>query len=371
MADIPAVVAAAIVAHPARSQSARALRDRHPELAARIVYDPDPGGPRTALRTLAEACRTVPDHATHALILQDDVVLCDGFGAQLATLLRDPPPGVLSLFTDWSGRNSSLVRLAVLAGACWAPAVDVYTPTQALLVPRNLAAPMAEFLSTQATPPEPDDVATRRFFAATGVPSLICAPNLVDHRDPPSLVGNDYLGERASACYLPGVPAGHRWASTVLAARCAPYLRWHTGQTYCLRPGTPGQPWVLDDTAVCLSGLDTGPQAVIGLRCGDPDARGAATAVRGDLAEALIDQLWLAGFLLGVAAAETDPGGGLVLGALDEPGPALRAALYTLAAGTIRHQAGPGVAERHRAPLVDLLTTAARAGARLAAVASQ
>jgi hypothetical protein len=321
-----------VITHPRRRALADALRDRHPELGLRVVADPEPDGPPWVLRTAREGWRAVGPDASHHLVLQDDVLLCDDFLTHLHEAVRVLPHAALSLFADWSARNCATARLAALTGAHWAPVVDTFAGTQAMVVPRATALAMAEFFTTEALPGEPDDVAALRFFRATSTPCLVSVPNLVEHLDVPSVVGNEYLGVRRSVCFIPRLPVGHRWTAEVLDVPDAPYLQWRTGTAHLVRPGPAGQRWMMESPEPYLAARGLSGN---GLR---RDASGsAATAagfarLRGRLPEDPLRELYVAGVLLGLAAAAAAATGRPV----DLCSPVAAAALDSLPPGTLR-----------------------------------
>src|SRR5581483_4321990 len=125
--------------------AAQALRRRHPELDLRIIVDPDPGGTPNALRTARAAWRAVRPGATHHLVVQDDMLLVDGFAKHVRAAAEAMPHELLCFFSEWGSRTSHAVRLAALAGASWTPVLDPYVPTAAHLLPASVAQLVAEF----------------------------------------------------------------------------------------------------------------------------------------------------------------------------------------------------------------------------------
>lgn len=197
-------LSAAVMAHPAREDVVRRFVARHPELDLQVALDPEPER-RHSLSTALAAWSLVEPGATHHLVLQDDVVLCEGFVDRMFTAVRARPDAAVSMFAEWGARAGDLVRLALLRGQMFAAVADPYIPTQALVLP---AAHAAEFAEKGRAETEPDDVALYRYLRSSGTPGVVVAPNLVQHEDRPSLTGNTFQGPRLSACFVPDAPAG-------------------------------------------------------------------------------------------------------------------------------------------------------------------
>lgn len=197
-------VSAAVMTHPDREAEVRRFVERHPELDLRIAVDPDPGRGHS-LGTALLAWSMVEPGATHHLVLQDDVILCEGFVDLMVAAVRTHPDAAVSMFAEWGARAGTLVRLALLRGQGYAAVADPYIPTQALVLP---AAQAADFAEKGRTATEPDDIALLNHLRRTGTRSVVVAPNLVQHQDRPSLTGNTFQGPRLSACFVPDPPAG-------------------------------------------------------------------------------------------------------------------------------------------------------------------
>jgi hypothetical protein len=221
------VLSAAIMTHPARLRQAEDLCEKHPELSATVVADPEPGAVRSALRCAREAWRAVPPEATHHLVLQDDAELCDGFLDAVLDAVAMRPDDALALFTEWGSRTAHLSRIAAIRGAGWAEAVDEYVPSLALILPAEAARRFAGF-EYQSTA---DDVAMRAFLDEVGIAAYVRVPNLVEHRAMPSVAGNDEMGERRSVCYFPHATEVSSIAVDGLPV--VPHFSWWEGRSVC------------------------------------------------------------------------------------------------------------------------------------------
>jgi hypothetical protein len=298
MADIR--ISGVIMAHPRRAEAALRLRDQHPEIGLRIVYDPDPDAPASALRTSALAWSAIEGVATHHLVVQDDVRLCDDFPRQLRAAVATRPADPLFLYTDWGTRCSHLLRLAALRGASWAEAIDPWAPAQAMVLPRELA---RGFVDHVAAHPEPaaDALAMVAYLRHRGTMAYVSAPNLVEHGAAPSLLGHDVpMGPRLTTCF--GHPPGTAapWSAAALAGLpVVPDLL--CGRSFCWT--RVGDGWVDSRTHEWLvrRGLSFF-EMVSRFREALAEAP-AADACRDLMADTLVFQFWLSGFMYGAIMA--------------------------------------------------------------------
>jgi hypothetical protein len=235
----------AVMGHPQRQQAIDELVASLSGLAAKPVMDPDPLAPRGTMLTARLAWSTVTeqDGASHDLVVQDDSVVCDKLSASLPRLVTARPDAAICLYADWSGAQGALARLARLSGMSWAPVLDTL-PAQALLLPRPVAAGLAEYLRDEVTRWEPYYAAALHFLRCNGVPTVVAVPNLVQRRtDLPSLLTDGHHQKR-SVCFLPGAdtrPSGEILAVPEVLPQLSPD-RGHarfvlTGPERALSPG--------------------------------------------------------------------------------------------------------------------------------------
>jgi hypothetical protein len=214
-----------VMTHPSRYAGAARVAAGH-GTDCTIVTDPQPDAPPSTLRTSRAAWAATGAGATHHLVLQDDIDLLPGFADHVHRAIDDHPQAALALFTEWGSRTADMLRIAAIAGMGWTECVDRYLPTQAVVLPAGLAAGFAAHAVT-LPPDTPDDNALMAYLRAHQVPALVKVANLVEHLDLPSTVGNNWMGQRRAACYLPDPPEHPRPAATVLpAARIVPHLAW-------------------------------------------------------------------------------------------------------------------------------------------------
>lgn len=222
-------LSAVIMTHPDRVQCAQRLRDRHPELGMEIIMDPEPGGGVCALRTARLAWDAVPADATHHLVVQDDTVLCPSFVDHLERAITARPDQALALYTEWGSETSYAVRLAALLGSVWAEVVDGYVPTQALVLPADVARDFGRF--TGYSGPH-DDFAMHQFLASLGMAAAVTVPNLADDAQFSSIVRHEYLGSRASVCFSTTELDQTDWSTRTATPAAVPAFMWVAGHPY-------------------------------------------------------------------------------------------------------------------------------------------
>lgn len=346
----------AVMAHPSRGPAARRLQADLAALAPEVVFDPEPDGPPSALRTARRAWGAVAPGATHHLVLQDDVVPCTGFAARIAEAARARPDDGLAFFTEWGSRTAHMVRIAALTGASWARAVDEYVPAPALMLPASVARGFDEYARLKADRTTPDDVVLDDYLRELGVGCYVSVPNLADHLEAPSLTGNDHMGARRCVC-LPadGDPPADWTGPAIEALPMVPQFSWWEGLS-CIRV-RDGDRYRKEWTAPIL--------AERGLTAAELRATCAAAvpdAVRGIVSELLITQWWLTACALGMVAADLGLSADRIPAAARRPVAAR--ALATMFPGGVRRFLPVGQFERAGELMVEPLITALCLGAR-------
>jgi hypothetical protein len=343
--------------HPARLAAAKLLRDRHPELDLRVVVDPAPGQEGGSLRTARLAWAAVAPDATHHIVVQDDTVLCRDFADRVAEAVTARPGQAVCLYTEWGSDSSYAVRLAALTGAGWADVIDDYVPTQALVLPAELARGFGMF--TDYIGPH-DDHAMHRYLARVGVAAHVTVPNLVEDARLPSVMGHDVLGDRASVCFLDHGPGRAAWTAVRRDPTTVPSFLWTVGQPCCVtRTDPPGNRWRRMRPYVAPPGVVTADMVDLG---------GDAIRRRPELTRAigsrLLLALWATAFQLGAVAASlldrgwpARPDPDLILST-----PAARRALATMPRGSLRFLVDERRLAAHDEALVDLVQRGVRRG---------
>lgn len=222
--------------HPAREEQARELAASLPELdPAVVVDDTEPG--RGNLGNALRAWAAVGEDATHHLVLQDDAIPCDDFAALVHRAVSARPADAISLFCEWGSRSATLVRVAARRGWGWARAVDMYTPSPGLVLPRGAA---LAFAATESDPRDAggaDDLALADFLRRGGIENVVTVPNLLEHDDSPSLTANGFQGPRRAACVAPaGAEPDFDTPIAGVGLTRLPYASWmrvHAEWFYC------------------------------------------------------------------------------------------------------------------------------------------
>ncbi|MBW6436410.1 hypothetical protein KZ829_21965 [Actinoplanes hulinensis] len=300
--------------HPRRRERIPPLVSDCAPLTARVITDPDPDGVPSPLRTAKVAWRSIEDGATHHLVLQDDIVLIQGFATQLHRAVSARPGHGISLYSHWdSPQNSYLVRRAVIAGWPFAPlSRSEWTPTQGFVLPVALARDLADYLAGIPDDVKDDDEMVVRFCREAGIPVVGTVPHLVDHRFDPTIVGHP--GRFHATVFLPApVLSADYWrlsasAEAALDRRCgsgeklAYTIQLHRSRCLMrpLRPGT-GEPvehgfgWYWADhcglIGVSAGDVVNGFDAFLGTRDPAPEPHWR-----------LALEVWAAGYLLGADA---------------------------------------------------------------------
>lgn len=351
-------LSSAIMVHPVRLASAQELMDGHPELGFSLAVDPEPGR-MGALRTARVAWGSVAHDATHHLVVQDDSVLCPDFAEHVTSAIRTMPHAALSFFVEWGACSSNMVRMAALRGKAWAEVVDVYVPMQALVLPAEIARGFDDYARTNAVDEDPDDHVLRAYLHSVGVPAYVSVPNIVEHKDLPSLVGNGIQGRRSSTCYVAGTELGRLPRHGTLAAQpVVPYFSWMNGNAKCLVRDVAGG-WRSQLVADVLRshGMSdvTGGHVMTSALSSLP----TTTRIQHIIDPGLLAGLWTTAVALGIAAC----GSGEfpdIAGAVDTP--LARSALATLAVGGLRRFVEWETLNRVRGDLDLVVATGVRAG---------
>ncbi|MDJ0465861.1 NAD(P)-dependent oxidoreductase [Streptomyces sp. H27-C3] len=273
--------------HPRRLAAAEEIAAKDVQGRIRVVTDPDPSGPPTALRTANPSWSCVGDAATHHIVFQDDVVLADGFFPYAEKIAAAAPGEAVAFYEGWEGRNSGVVRLGALTGAHWAYAIDEHVPSLALMLPAEVARSYAQF-AAQHGGGWPYDVVVQRCLKTLGVPVRLAVPSTVDHDDVPSLAGNSKHGWRRATYFSDS--AGEAPTSECSSFSVVPFYQY--GESKCaVRYGAR---WEYLDTDRYLRRIGLSDSC---------DAGFAGIGQRG-LPTVVCRQAWLTAFATGVAVAD-------------------------------------------------------------------
>ncbi|MFF4501673.1 hypothetical protein [Streptomyces sp. NPDC001401] len=351
-----------VMAHPVRKEQALQLQRRHPELAVETVFDPDPGGKPATLRTAVAAWSRIRPGATHQLVLQEDVQLCRDFPAVLQQALSVAPEGAIALFANWNMSSAQAVRLAALCGASWTPNIEEWAPTQALLLPADVARDFAGFAERYSAD-KPDNRAMAEYLELRGIPTYIAIPNLVQHRPVPSLLLNDLLyGIRDSVVFPETADVGvEPFTDRVVSPPAVAHMGLCDFEIMCHYDPVIAEPRMptMGHEVLVRFGMSTTELAESFMSDLDyhPEARATGWA------ETLLFQLWITSFIQGVIARGL-PGLGSIkdLDTAFENHRWARTALDTFAAGALRKMFTHSDLRRNSDPLTPLCRTGLRAG---------
>ncbi|MFI7601263.1 NAD-dependent epimerase/dehydratase family protein [Actinoplanes sp. NPDC049681] len=328
----------AVMAHPTRSVEAERLAGLDPQGRLRVVLDPEPEGPPTALRTAAAAWAAVDHGATHHLVLQDDVLLAEGFFEHVAVAAEAALDDAIAFYANWNSRNGAAVRAAALAGAAWAAALDEYAPCVALMLPARMAAGYGASAAGDDAG-WPYDVLMHRYLKASGTRLRISVPNTVEHAGLPSIAGNSGHGLRRSALFTGVAPDPDRIRSGCAALSVVPFIK-HGSAQVAVRTGN-GWEYLEAERHLLRSGWSARTVRR------DFESVVAGTGLPREAAW----NTWVAAFVLGTAQ-----------GRHATSAPAADAALRTLGPGGVCDELSPAQVEALVAPLHELARTALAAG---------
>jgi hypothetical protein len=342
------------MAHPSRLRQAQALCDRHPGLGLQIVTETDADRGHS-LDTARRAWQAVAPDATHHLVIQDDCLLCEGFESLLLAAVTARPADALCFFTEWGSRTADVLRLAALEGAAWTPALDIYVPTQATVLPAAVA---RGFARSTADPGEADDVALARWLGTRGVAALVSVPNLAQHVDVASLTGNGYQGPRLSACF--GLPEELSPAGPVARVPdWLPHMSYLRGESGCFTGPRLGETDLkVALTADFLAGrfdLARPPAAEFAEAT---TSLAAASIARESVGDVALLAVWLTGYALGVLRAERS-----ATASTEPPAALATLALASLAPGGLRRFLAQPLLAGIEGPLTAFVAEAVRRGA--------
>lgn len=153
---------------------------------AQVVTDPDPQSDYASTwRTYRQCLYTTPHHATHRLVLQDDVRVCRNFTAGVEAAIRAYPDVPLCFFISYAPHYSAIAHAQAWDRCDAWSVLDTreWTPTQALCWPSYLIGPLIRhadrhpIMGTYAA----DDQVVAQFLRARQLPVLASVPSLVEH----------------------------------------------------------------------------------------------------------------------------------------------------------------------------------------------
>jgi hypothetical protein len=149
---------------------------------------------------------------THAIVMQDDVILCRDFPLAVVERIEERPEDVISLWVgDLRDGTAKFFRKAQIAGERWAPVhFSNIHHCVALVWPRALAVEFLEWSETSRLPGEnrpqqSDDAIVGAWARRTHHQVWATVPSLVEHNDDvPSTIGRPQGGRDRRAIAFAG-----------------------------------------------------------------------------------------------------------------------------------------------------------------------
>ncbi|MFE4975941.1 NAD-dependent epimerase/dehydratase family protein [Kitasatospora sp. NPDC056651] len=290
----PVRLSGAVMTHPKRVEAATLIAETDTAGRVRVVTDPEPEGPPTALRSAALAWDSVAPDATHHLVLQDDVVLAEGFFAYAEQVAAAVPHEAVAFYAGWEGRTGAAVRLAALAGEQWTYAVEEHTPCLALMLPARAARGYTGFAAERGVG-WPYDVVMQRYLNSLEVPIRVAVPCTVDHSEVPSIAGNSTHGWREAALFTSRAVVPSTFDCTQFAV--VPFYQYGDART-AVRHGKDAE-WEYLETERYLRRLGLAEQSRTAFDAVPPSS----------LSERIARPVWETAFAMGavVASVTTEP----------------------------------------------------------------
>ena len=215
----------AVMAIPERARGVGVLK-RGLGSVVKVVWDHEHRG---TWWNAERAWRSMRGGATHHLVLQDDVTVCEDFPATVVAALAHAPYGPVGFYA-----NVKEVEEARERGDSWVS----YTWGlwgQAMCLPAPMVGQFLRWQKLNVKPDYPwDDGRMSLFCEATGIRSHLTVPSLVDHMgDLRSSVGNRAPMARRARWYVghDQTAADVDWSKgldgDILKASCGGYIKGH------------------------------------------------------------------------------------------------------------------------------------------------
>lgn len=330
----------AVMTHRDRRDNALRLVRSQPAAAIEVVDDPRPDGPPAAVRTAYRAWKAMPAGSTHHLVLQDDVDAVAGLHQHVLAAVAQVPDAALCLFTEWASKTAHAGRMAALQGYGLVEIVDRLHTAQGVLLPAALVHAFTEHLErcgALAGDAVADADVLFEFLRGRGRPVYLTVPNLVEHLELPSLLGNDMLrGPRRSPCFRGDLPPQQWTVQPAGHPAVVPQLATD-GRAYCHVRTADG--WAAQDAVNWLRLRGHSTLALIARFQAELAALPDRDTVLAGMAEALVFQVWVTGFASGQVLR--DAGGDAAEVGARLADPTVDLAWSTLVPGALRRTLPP------------------------------
>ena len=179
-----------------------------------ITWDDRPEGGDAMYTARKTWLHPMPEGATHRLVLQDDVIPCDGLLAICEQIIETQPKAVFALTTFTYSIYAQMDPET--------PYFPVTTPFPAcaILFPKEYIEPWLAWCEEGHYPDFRlhDSHMIRLWCMDTGIPVLSTVPQLVDHRDDETLLPYTYQVERRSQMFS-RTPEGN-WGNRRIKRLC-------------------------------------------------------------------------------------------------------------------------------------------------------
>lgn len=178
--------------HPSRAHLIPTLTERLDGLDPIVVEDPG-GRDKGTWRSHRACLESLPDDATHLLVVQDDSIPCDGFAAKIRACIEEHPSAIIAAFTPGVGHLLRQFWQAQKRGDRYLtlPPNNTFVPVLCTVYPRHHAEEIPRFTAARRmSVGRADDGVVSTYARANRVPVLLTVPCLCDHDDSiPSIMG--------------------------------------------------------------------------------------------------------------------------------------------------------------------------------------
>ena len=170
--------------HPSRAHLLPELLDRLDGLNPQVIIDPG-GRQVSSWRTHRLCLESLPDDATHLLVMQDDALPCAGFADAARAAITERPERIIAFFVSGIGHIARRVNLARKQGARWLEFPQTsYIPLVATVYPAHIARQIPAFFDAKRIAiTRADDAVVGQFCRAHRLTACATLPSLVEHRD--------------------------------------------------------------------------------------------------------------------------------------------------------------------------------------------
>lgn len=147
-----------------------------------VIPDPEPNAPPHAWRTHQQCLVSIPDEATHLLVLQDDALPTSGFAVSLTEGVKTFPETLLLPFVPGFNVHRVAFARARSAGQTFLPfAVRSFVPVVAILYPAAVALGLLQWSEQMPGLRGADDGIVAQYCRKFNVQPRAFVPCICDH----------------------------------------------------------------------------------------------------------------------------------------------------------------------------------------------